>query len=303
MPTASDTPHLNVDLTTLRTLRLVYDLGSFSAAAQQLGQNQSTISYAIDRARQAFQDPLFARQGKGIAPTDRCREIVQHVGHMLDDFEVLATPRTFEPLEATETITLSCNYYERVIILPALVKKIRQEAPGLRLKVIQSRVKGDVQLKRGETDLLFSPMQVDGSEVFRRRVYEDYYVCVMDRNNPLAKAPFDLDSYRHANHVTITYDGRWRPLYLDALEANNVQLKSVIGLTSMSTLESLLVGTDLISTIPRSIAEKYGTDIVVRPCPVDVPLKINLFWTARSHHSAMHKWMRSLIAEPAWNNG
>lgn len=61
-----------VDIGTLRTLVLVYDLQSFSAAAKRLDVNQSTISYAIERLRGALHDPLFVRSGNGVTATERC---------------------------------------------------------------------------------------------------------------------------------------------------------------------------------------------------------------------------------------
>ena len=65
-----------IDIGILRTLVLVYDLQSFSAAAKRLDVNQSTISYAIERLRGAFGDPLFVRNGNGVTATERCAALV-----------------------------------------------------------------------------------------------------------------------------------------------------------------------------------------------------------------------------------
>src|SRR5690349_19759651 len=65
-----------VDIGALRTLVLVYDLRSFSAAAERLNVNQSTISYTVERLRVAFQDPLFVRQGNGVTATEHCAALV-----------------------------------------------------------------------------------------------------------------------------------------------------------------------------------------------------------------------------------
>ncbi|WP_282609781.1 LysR family transcriptional regulator [Pelagibius sp. Alg239-R121] len=295
--------HLAIDFNALRTLRLVYDLGSFSAAADKLGHNQSTISYTIDRLRRAFDDPLFVRQGKGVAATDRCLEIVDQAGRMLDEFEALAAPKSFDPSSAAGTLVLSCNYYERAVILPGFVRALRKLAPNLQLRVIQSSVKGDVLLKNGDCDLLLSPMQVAGSEVFRRRIYNDHYVCIMDRANPLAGKVLDLEAYERSDHIVVTYDGGWRPLYLDALEARGVHLKAALDLPSLGELEGMIQGTDLISTVPKRIADSFSDEIAVRPCPVDVELGIDLYWTARSHHSAMNKWIRRLIVDSIGRQG
>ena len=40
-----------------------YGTGNLSSVAQQLDCNQSTVSYTLERLRQAFNDPLFVRSG------------------------------------------------------------------------------------------------------------------------------------------------------------------------------------------------------------------------------------------------
>ena len=60
----------------LKTLKLIYELGSLTAAAIELGQNQPTVSYTLDQLREALHDPLFVRSGRGVAPTSRCQQIM-----------------------------------------------------------------------------------------------------------------------------------------------------------------------------------------------------------------------------------
>ncbi|MDX5401106.1 MAG: LysR family transcriptional regulator, partial [Rhodobacterales bacterium] len=159
MATPRNNDPLAVDFAALRVLRLVHDYGSFSRTAEELGVNQSSVSYTIDRLRRAFGDPLFVRQGAGIVPTDRCDDIVREAARMVDAFVALSAPRAFDPARAEATLVLSCNYYERATLVPALVRRLRAIAPGLKLGVITSTVRGREQLSRGECDVLVGPVQ------------------------------------------------------------------------------------------------------------------------------------------------
>ncbi|MCH5374377.1 MAG: LysR family transcriptional regulator, partial [Planctomycetes bacterium] len=143
-----------LDFAALRTLCMVHSHGSFSRAAEAMGLAQSTVSYTVSRLRDVFNDPLFVRQGQGIAPTLRCSEIVEQATHLLDRFEQLAAPREFDPGVASLEVGISCNYYERVTIIPQVVRWIRREAPGIRLNIIPSTVQGKSQLTRSESDIL-----------------------------------------------------------------------------------------------------------------------------------------------------
>ena len=115
-----ETDPLSLDFATLRTLCLVHDSGSFTAAAEQIGVNQSAISYTIERLRRAFHDPLFVREkGRQIA-TQRCQQIIAEVRPMLATLDRLARPEAFDPASADQRLTLACNYYERLLIVPLL---------------------------------------------------------------------------------------------------------------------------------------------------------------------------------------
>ena len=294
-----DSDPMSVDFAALRVLRLVHDYGSFSRTAEVLGVNQSSVSYTIDRLRRAFGDPLFVRQGAGIVPTERCDEIVQDAARMLDAFQALSAPRDFDPAHAQAVITLSCNYYERATLVPHLVQRLRALAPGLRLRVITSTVRGREQLSRGESDLLIGPVRIADSAFFGRRLMGDRYVCVMAPDNPLADQPLDARLFAMAPQVVVTYGGNWRSRYLIEMEAAGLSPNMVLELPSPATLGAILPGTDLIATVPLRTARFFGAGLRIVACPFPAPFGLDLYWTARTHHSPMHRWLRGLIAQIA----
>ncbi len=294
MPKPADT--LSIDFATLRTLRLVHDLRSFSKAAEVLEVNQSTVSYAIGRLRAIFGDPLFVRQGGGIVPTQRCFEIVRKTGQLFDDFEALVAPSEFVPSQASDIVAISCNYYERSIILPPFIRHLRTLAPNVVVEVKTAAGQGLELLKRGEADLLIGPAQLFRDNLYHRSLAEDYYVCIMDGEHSLANTPLTLQDYLLASHAVVTYGGNWRSPYLLELESRSLKLNRKLSVPSLSDLANVLPGSDLISTIPSRFAATLGTSMHVTHCPVPAPFKIGLTWTHRTQHSTFHSWVRQLIA-------
>ncbi|MHA6264350.1 LysR family transcriptional regulator [Arenibacterium sp. CAU 1754] len=288
---------LSVDFAALRTLRMVHALGSFSRAAETLGITQSTVSYTIDRLRRIFGDPLFVRQGGGTVPTDRCNEIVSTAARMTDEFSAILEPRAFDPFKAQAEVTLSCNYYERITLLPHLVRILRQKAPGLRVRVLSSNVLGKDQLERGESDMLIGPVRIDDSGYYRRNLLRDHYVCIMAKDNPLVGVDLDTQTYLAAPHVVVIYGGTWQSRYLVEIEARGHSLNAVVEVPSPAALPMTLQGTDLISTVPKRIALAFGDAVHVAPTPIKAPFDIDLYWNARTHHSAMHRWLRAQLAD------
>ena len=65
-----------------------------------------------------FSDRSSCGRGRGIAPTPRCEEIVAGIGRLFDQLAELAEPTAFDPSAAANELTISCNHYERSVILP-----------------------------------------------------------------------------------------------------------------------------------------------------------------------------------------
>lgn len=289
----------SLDFAALRTLRLVHAHGSFSRTAEALGLSQSTVSYTISRLRDVFSDPLFVRQGQGIVPTPRCTEIVTQASDLIDQFEVLAAPREFDPAVAEIEVGLSCNYYERVTIIPKVAKVLRRDAPGIKLRIISSTDRGKGQLMRSESDILIGPVQISDASYYKRSLFVEDYVCIMDPENPLAQGVMSVEAFVAAPQVVVNYGGTFQSRFLTAMEAEGFWPNTVMEVPSPANLHRILQGTDMIATVPAQLAHTYRDTVVASPCPIPAQIPIDMFWTARTHYSAPHVWLRALIAAVA----
>ncbi|MGR3709385.1 MAG: LysR family transcriptional regulator [Alterinioella nitratireducens] len=285
-----------VDFAALNILRLVHDLRSFSEAAAQLGINQSVVSYTIKKLRRAFDDPLFYRQGGSVVATERCATLHEFATRALAEIGEIAEPAEFDPERTSAKVTIACNFYERQIILPPLIRALRRAAPRMRIETIPSISQGHLQLKRSEADLLIGPLKPDTPEFFCRNLLTEHYVCVMDPENPLAAAPLTLDSYIAANHAVVLYAGGWRSGYLKALDDLGLSLNQILNVPSPAGIGGVLKGTDLMTTLPMRVARAECGGLCIRDCPCPSPFEIDLVWTTRTHRSTMHIWLRDLIA-------
>ena len=289
----------SLDFQSLNTLITIYREGSFSAAAAILDINQSTVSYTVARLRKVFGDPLFVRQGAGVVATDRCRDLVVKAAGMLEQFDRMAQPEDFTPMDVRAALTVSCNFYERLIILPNLIKSLRQTAPGLRMSVTQSLSEGGIQLKRNFTDLLLSPITMTEEGIYVRTLFEDAYVCVMDPGHPLTGQAITLDDYVKAKHAMIDYGAGWKSRYQDELEQLGLTIEPVLRIPSPATIDRLILGTDMISTVPSRVAAVFAGNLAVRQSPLPAPFAVKMFWTERTHNSPMHRWFRQQMVNAA----
>jgi DNA-binding transcriptional LysR family regulator len=291
-----------IDFADLRVLRLVYEYRSFSLAAEQLDMNQSAVSYGIDKLRKSFRDPLFVRQGGEVVATDRCSAIVASAIRMLDEFEAIAAPVEFDPLTLRHSFTIACNYYERQLILPHVIRKLSSAAPHVRVDLINSTAQGEAQLKRSEADLLIGPLRPEGQGFYCRNLLHEFYVCIMDPANPLAEKPLTAEQYIACKHAVVTYGGTWKSGFLVQLDAEGLELNQYLTVPSPAALPDMLKGTDIVATVPRRIALSFGDTVGIAESPFPAPFGIDLVWTERTHRSPMHAWLRALVAESVREN-
>ncbi|MGJ8546025.1 MAG: LysR family transcriptional regulator [Sulfitobacter sp.] len=285
---------LKTDFHGLQVIITAHRLGSLTKAAVHLGLSQSTLSYTLDRMRLVFSDPLFVRQGRGIVPTQRCDELIPELEQLLRSFKALTQPQEFDPATTTAKIVISCNYYERAVLIPTILSRIRAEAPSLRVKIITSDTHGHEQLLTAECDVLLSPLKTELSGLMTRSLFHDRYVCILRQDDPRA-ADFSMDDYRNGEHLTVNYDQGWRPLYLEKLEKLGVSLDRSIEVPSLGSAPSLMKTGHLIMTVPSRLAQEFGPSCTAVSAPFDVTFELRLFWAARSHETPINRWLRSHI--------
>ncbi len=289
--------HSGLDFWALEVLKLVHDHGSVSEVANELGQNQSSISYTLNRLRTAFKDPLFVRAGRGIEPTVRCQEIVAEVGDILDRMSGLVHTAEFDPATSEETITISCNHYERSVLLPHIIRRARAEAPGVKLKVLQSMLQGHRQLAAGECDILLSPRRAESEKLYQQKLLTDRFVCIIDKQHPLVGKNITMDRYRSCQHVALTYEGGWRPLFMDTLDQKGIDLDIAVEMPTSADLLGMIEGTNLVLTLLSILTRDISKNLMAVPGPFDQTVEIYQFWTTRTHRSPAHAWARKIIAD------
>lgn len=288
----------HLDITALRLLVVVDRAGSFTAAAERLGVTQSTVSYTVDKLRAAFGDPIFVREAGRQVTTARGAEIIAGVAPALDRLDQLARPQQMDPARITGRVTIACNYYERLLMIPPLIRNVRQQAPGLRIEIVDSRGRGIDRLLASEADLLIGPYLSDVAGVYARALRDEDYVCLMDPAHPQAETEkLALDDYLRLDHIDITYEGRWRSRYLAELEALGHRLDARLAVPSPAGVPSLIAGSRLVATLPCRLAAAIGAGLVLRDCPVPGRFSIAMVWPQRHHRDVMHRWLHHQVIE------
>ncbi|MFC7556605.1 LysR family transcriptional regulator [Pseudoroseomonas wenyumeiae] len=127
---------MRYDLNLLPIFVALMEERSVTRAAERLGMTQPALSNALARLRTMLQDQLFIRERYGIQPTPVALELVPVIARALAKLDdAVLGQQGFDPAKAERLLTIAPNGYVEFVLVPAIVARLQQVAPGIRLSL------------------------------------------------------------------------------------------------------------------------------------------------------------------------
>ncbi|GLH49412.1 LysR family transcriptional regulator [Pseudomonas lactis] len=288
------------DLNLLITLDVLLAEGSVARAAQRLRLSPSAMSRALARLRAATGDPLLVRAGRGLVPTPRALQLREQVSQLVQDAHAVLRPaHTLDLGEVVRTFTLrtSEEFVER--FGPALLARIAQDAPGVRLRFVHKSDKHSALLRDGGVDLETGVVDVGASpEVLTQALFRDRLVGVVRAGHPLSRGPLSAARFAQGQHVYVSRRGQDRGQIDDALEAQGLVRQVSIVVAGFKTAIALARGTDLIASVPERYISVPPRGLHCFELPVTLPpFTVAMLWHPRQDADLAHRWLRTCLRE------
>ena len=297
------------DLNLLKVFDALMLEGSTTRAGQRLGLSQPAVSAALGRLRHTLGDELFLRQGQGLTPTDRARQLEMPVRDALGRIEALtATGIDWSPATATETLKISGLDFFTEMLLPKLAPLIRTEAPGMRLQYVDlMRDASAERLEHDNIDLGLMPaMEVPVWARQEALFRSPFLIAARTGHRRLARAGIapgrvvPLDLYCDLDHVICSPDGHLTAMGDAALAKLGRRRNVVMSLPSFDAVTRVVASSEALSLIPsqfaRSVEARLGLSLYECPLPPPTPT-IAMIWHRRSDANPAHRWLRDRIRE------
>ena len=285
----------------LTTFKAIYESGSLTAAAKNLGVTQSAVSKQLQKLRDWFGDELFVRTTAGMEPTSKAAQIIVNVETILQQVMQLTEPDSFKPeqLKGVFTVVTTSEISQR--LAPSLLAVLRTEAPSLRV-VIKSLTSDYAarELETGKVGLVISVNWHAPEQLIQKRLFSDRFVCVMNRKHPLAAKRLTLANYTASDHILVAPLGQQRGFIDDQLALKNRFRRVRLSVPDFAQLNAQLLDEHHILTVPHRIALqlKQTMPIVMKSLPFAVPgFDYYMFWHKRYQQESAHRWLREKIAE------
>lgn len=126
---------MNVTINQLRTFQRVVQLGSFHAAARDLGITQPSVSQRIRELEEALPATLFQRRGPSLSLTAEGHALVDYAERVLEATgELQERFSTRDPLKGNLRLGVSESF--AIVCLPELLRRLEQRYPGIRASVL-----------------------------------------------------------------------------------------------------------------------------------------------------------------------
>jgi DNA-binding transcriptional LysR family regulator len=303
-----------IDLNLLVYLDALLRERNVTQAANTLNLSQPAMSNGLRRLRELFDDPLLVRTSEGMTPTERALELEPVVREVLTSIDRAVQQRSaFEPQDAHRVFRIMASDYAESTLLPTVLGKLRNLAPGLTLDIMTPSDVSFLDVERGKVDMVINRFDSMPQSFHQIHLWNDSFSCVLSPENPVLE-DFTLENYLKANHVWVSKTGMGvgvgvnpddvqRLGWVDAA-LNKLGKKRQIRVFTRHYQAAMTMAeqNDLIVTLPTRAAllKLDNPRVVLRDPPLEIPpLELKMAWSPLLQHNPANKWLRKLIADTA----
>ena len=268
--------------------------------AADLGLTQSSISHALRRIRGVFEDELFLRRPHGFEPTVFALEIEPQIRMAVEALQqTLDEQAQFTPEKSNAILRISALDHSMAGILPKFVARVRQEAPGVRLKIYSRGRNAAMQaFDAGALDLAVGFFWSVPDTLIREPISNESYLIVGARDNPLLQAPLTLDTYSEASHLVVSQDGTFHGIVDRSLRQHGRKRYVAISVPMFFPAMTIVAQSDLLSALPRSLVEQFSSRFALafQPPPMEIrPFDISVVRHKRDEKNQAILWAMSVL--------
>lgn len=292
------------DLNLLRVLDALLSERSVTRAAQRLNLSQPAVSNALARLRSQMGDALLVRGTGGLLPTPRAEALRNQIREILETIENTLTPKIFYPEELEQTFHINMHNYLELMLLPELLKEMRQRAPKVKLAV--QGLGPDVtceKLLKGSLDVALGYFAGIPDQLFRQHVLTERFICLVGQQHPNIQGSMSMEQFLAEDHILVsTQGGKFVGVVDDFLAKQGLKRNVVLSIPHFTVAPSIVTSSNLIITMTERIAKEFSQKYPVQviPAPLSLPeFSVSQIWHARTQNEPAQRWLREMIQQVA----
>jgi LysR family transcriptional activator of mexEF-oprN operon len=266
-----------------------------SRVGEKLFLGQPAVSSALARLRTMFADPLFIRNGRCMEPTARAEDLFQILTPLLDTIAItLSQVSDFDPLNSKHTFHVGLSDDVEYGLLPTFLRRLRREAPGIRLVIHHTDCRNISTLLGNGTISVGVSHTGELPATAKRKCLRLIEPMVLRADS--AREPLDLEEFCRRPHAIISSFGALVAEVDRALKGSARERISALELPQFSALAVLLTHSDLLAVVPDYVAHTMAacTGLRAEPLPLKVSApELSMVWRGVADNDPAERWLRS----------
>ena len=302
--TISDSNHKDLDLRQLSVFKTLLDQRNLTRAAEVLGVTQPALSKTLAQLRRHFDDPLFVRVGHRMEPSSKALEIEAVVDEILDRVTMLRAGHTpFDPAVSDRAFTFCVVDAGIVRLLPPLLERLAQSAPGIRLNVVPPDLdRLESSLESGRLDFAMGSFPSLSKRIRRQTLWRVNYLSAVRDAHPRIKRPPSLAAFAAEKHILVSASGTGHAHTRAEKAVQAVVPASRIACRVPTFLTAAFVASrsDAIVTLPAALGERVAEQLGLRlfKPPIQLPvIEVAQHWHERFHREPGSRWIRETFVD------
>ncbi|MCJ1960557.1 LysR family transcriptional regulator [Novosphingobium mangrovi (ex Hu et al. 2023)] len=293
---------MRYDLNLLPIFVALMEERNVTRAAQRVGMTQPALSNALSRLRVMLQDQLFIRERYGIQPTPIALELAPRIAEALAKLDdAVLGQQAFDPAKAERVFTIAPNGYVEFVLVPAVVARLQQVAPGIKLRLTPyGNDLAETGVVSGTTALVLGRIVDPPDNLVVQHLMDESLACAVRADHPTVGDTMTRAQFEALKHVNIMPPGRMRAGLFQALAQQDLKREVAISVTNFFAVAEMVAATDYCATLPSLICQRLRQDprLKILPTPVDLgTFPVEMAWHVRYRQDPAHRWFRGLIAD------
>lgn len=258
---------MDFDLNLLKVFDALMSEGSATRAAAKLGVSQAAVSASLSKLRRVYEDSLFTRTPRGLAPTPRALEIAPLLQDAIDSiagsFGNVLDGEVDRYLRIGLSDDIEVAFGRRILdtiltVFPRARPVLRQIHSGISAEMLRDR----------SVDIAVGSGGMTGPGLQRQSVGESGYLT-MSFSPPANGRAFTVEEFCFRSHLLISSSGLVGAVDTALLEMG-LRRRVAASTSHFAATAFLLTGTSWISTIPShaAVALAQKSELFISECPI-----------------------------------
>ncbi|GAA5647966.1 MULTISPECIES: transcriptional regulator LeuO [Vibrio] len=286
-----------VDLNLLTVFDAVMQEQNITRAAHNLGMSQPAVSNAVARLKVMFNDELFMRQGRGIQPTQRARQLFGPIRQALQLIRNELPSSIFSPETSTRLFKLAICSPCDMRFAPKIMTSVHEQAPNVQLHLdAEFDRKLAERMRYQEIDFVIDYARFDDQGFSSTEIFQDELVVVAAKAHPRVQGEVSAEQLRAEKHAKLSKIHGQRSFSEQAYREMDCQ--PYYEGTSLSNVLYVVGQSELVTIAPRWMVENAANkdQLQMLALPFEnANISGYLSWHESSEKDKGHIWMRDQL--------